>query len=543
MSPDKEHIASLKAQAASRFNVAAATHPEDMIYKFIIENKSFTKTASAINYYYSVGNESANNLISILRSLDVEPRGLSLLEFASGYGCVSRHLAKMKEQFSLASSDIHPQALEFMRTSLGIEKVIASANDPKQFQCGEQFDVVFALSFFSHMPQSTWGRWLKTLYEHVRPGGYLIFTTQGLTSAQYLGNPPIPADGFWFSPTSEQKDLDVSEYGQTICTLEWVYRQVRDLLQVPLTYYRAGYWWGHQDVYAIAKPGNGKSIASQPPKIIESATSVAQHKVRLPMSDEEIWRRVADKHFVRNIAKNDSMAFGIDSEKVYYWMGFTAIDAITEGLARSNTDQSNIKTILDFACGYGRVCRALRSTFPGAAITACDIDRGGVAFCAENFGALPAYSHEKPEDLTLTGQYDLIWVGSLFTHLPESDWRGYLQKLCDLTAPNGLLVFSVAGRFVYDLAVAGDYFGLRREDMAAVQADYQKRGFAYAQYPNTVTSHSNIGRTFVSDQWVKEEIANIASMRYVCNIERGYSQRQDVIVASKQGHDHERNSA
>lgn len=539
MSPDKEQVTSLAAQAAARFNVAAATHPEDMIYKFIIENRSFTRTTDAINYYYSVGNESANNLVAILRSLGVEPRDLSLLEFASGYGCVSRHLAKMKEQFRLVSSDIHPQALKFMHDSLGIERVVASAHDPKQFQCGEQFDVVFALSFFSHMPKSTWGRWLRALFEHVRPGGYLIFTTQGLASAQYLGNPTVPADGFWFSPTSEQKDLDVSEYGQTICTLEWVYRQVRDILEVPLTFYRSGYWWGHQDVYAIVKPVAVKEFAGKPPEAPESLVAAEQKTVRLPMSDEEIWRRVADKNYVRDIAKNDSMAFGVDSEKIYYWMGFTAMDSINEGLARANIDRTNIKAILDFACGYGRVCRALRASFPEAAITACDIDRGGVAFCAEKFGTQPAHSDEKPEDLALTDPFDLIWVGSLFTHLPKNDWRGYLKKLCDLTAPNGLLVFSVAGKFVFDLAVAGDYFGLKREDIAAVQADYEKCGFAYAQYPETVTKHSNIGRTFVTEEWVKKEITNIGDMRYVCNIQRGYSRRQDVIVVAKLEHDDE----
>ena len=47
--------------------------------------------------------------------------------------------------------------------------------------------------------------------------------------------------------------------------------------------------------------------------------------------------------------------------------------------------------MLDFACGHGRVMRTLKAAFPDALLTACDIDRDGVDFCARTFGAAPVY--------------------------------------------------------------------------------------------------------------------------------------------------------
>ena len=79
--------------------------------------------------------------------------------------------------------------------------------------------------------------------------------------------------------------------------------------------------------------------------------------------------------------------------------------------------------ILDFPCGHGRVLRYLRAEFPQAEITACDLLRDGVDFCAANFGAIPVYSDPDPSRIGLPRDaFDLIWVGSLFTHFDAARW-------------------------------------------------------------------------------------------------------------------------
>ena len=82
-----------------------------------------------------------------------------LLEFASGYGCVTRHIKKNPD-YDVVSCDIHPQAVDFLRSRIDV-KAIQSMHVPEEFAPVDKFDVVFALSFFSHMPKSSFGRWLR----------------------------------------------------------------------------------------------------------------------------------------------------------------------------------------------------------------------------------------------------------------------------------------------------------------------------------------------------------------------------------------------
>lgn len=234
--------------------VNASMHSEDMILRFLLGNSCFPSKADAIKYYFQTGKDSASNLLSILKEAGVSSHPVSLLEFASGYGCLSRHLITLPDLIDLTSCDIHTEAISFLSQEVGVKRVILSEHKPESFACEGMFDVVFALSFFSHMPRQTWGDWLVALYGKVRPGGHLLFTTQGLESAKYFGNPTVPSDGFWFKATSEQKDLEASEYGQTICTYDFVSSEVSKRLKAQMVMYKAGYWWAHQDVYMVARP-------------------------------------------------------------------------------------------------------------------------------------------------------------------------------------------------------------------------------------------------------------------------------------------------
>jgi hypothetical protein len=152
------------------------------------------------------------------------------------------------------ASDIHPQALAFVSHELSLP-VALSHRDPERFDLDLQFDVVFALSFFSHMPARTWGAWLATLFGHTRRGGLLVFTTHGAISwRRQLPGAELDEDGFWFSPVSEQQDLDVAEYGSTVTSQEYVHRQVRTRLGTDVLAWTEGIWWDHQDLYVVRRP-------------------------------------------------------------------------------------------------------------------------------------------------------------------------------------------------------------------------------------------------------------------------------------------------
>jgi SAM-dependent methyltransferase len=238
---------------ADETGVVSGIHPDDLIFRFVVEYPGFQTHEQAVKYYFHDGANSAKKLSKLLFSrLGVKRSAdTSFLEFASGYGCVTRHLSKELTPVKTVSCDIHEAACTFIESAIGV-KTILSATKPEDLGIeNNSFDVVFALSFFSHMPERTWGRWLKSLFDKVKPGGYLIFTTHGMTTWGNLGKPAIPESGIWFAPGSEQKDLDVADYGSTIVTPEYVKRAVETILHQSVLSMDAAEWWGHQDLYVV----------------------------------------------------------------------------------------------------------------------------------------------------------------------------------------------------------------------------------------------------------------------------------------------------
>jgi hypothetical protein len=217
----------------------------------------------AIEYYFNDGFSSAQKLLSILKEIcgfDGEEK-LGLLEFASGYGCVTRHINNVIPFCVTTACDIHQQAVEFIQEKLKTEAVL-SASRPEDLDLSKAYDVVFALSFFSHMPKATWARWFNTLLSKVKKGGFFIFTTHGWLSRKHFGFPEFDNDGFWFGKYSEQKDLDTADYGQTVVTPSFVFQQAAKNPDGRIVSFREGYWWKHQDLY-IVKHESGSGHCSK----------------------------------------------------------------------------------------------------------------------------------------------------------------------------------------------------------------------------------------------------------------------------------------
>jgi len=234
-----------------QLGVSDNIHLDDFIFQFLINNPSFNTHEDAVKYYFNDGRKSARHLLAVLNSMGPRFHGsISMLEFASGYGCVTRHLSLVMPYINFTACDIHIEAVKFISEKLGQTSII-SHQDPANFALSQKYDVIFSLSFFSHMPRKTWGRWISAHFQHLNPGGALIFTTHGLLSKKHLGNPEIPSDGFWFKPQSEQFDLDNSEYGLTLVTREFVEQEIYTQIKRPITRYEQGFWWEHQDLYIV----------------------------------------------------------------------------------------------------------------------------------------------------------------------------------------------------------------------------------------------------------------------------------------------------
>jgi SAM-dependent methyltransferase len=231
---------------------------------------------------------------------------------------------------------------------------------------------------------------------------------------------------------------------------------------------------------------------------------------------------------ITTISPSDGMFSG-DREH-YFWAGRSALECVRLGLQLAG--RTEVRSILDFPCGHGRVLRALRAAFPNAGLAACDLDRDGVDFCARTFGATPLYSHVDPGSIRIDGSFDLIWVGSLFTHLDVDRWEGFLGLFRSVLAPGGVLLFTTAGRFVVqELRRGVGRLGLSPSGVEAILASFDARGYGFGGYPST----PEYGVCVASPSWVLGRIEQAAGLRLACATERGWLRRQDAFASVLHG--------
>jgi SAM-dependent methyltransferase len=234
---------------------------------------------------------------------------------------------------------------------------------------------------------------------------------------------------------------------------------------------------------------------------------------------------------VREISPDDKMFDG--NEDFYFAVGRSALDCIGSALRASQVPAANVRRILDLPCGHGRVLRHLRSAFPEAELTACDLLRAGVDFCAATFGAAPVYATEDPAAIAVSRDaFDLIWVGSLLTHLDAPRWSQFLDLFRRCLRPGGVLVFSAHGRNVYDRTVRGgtvlglDNYGMPYWRSTIVRYRYERTGFGYGHYHNK----TSYGQALASPAWVFPQLARVHGLRVVHFAEAAWSRHHDVYA-------------
>jgi hypothetical protein len=98
-------------------------------------------------------------------------------------------------------------------------------------------------------------------------------------------------DGFYFGPVSEQRDLSTSEYGTTITTFDYVYRQISNSEGVSLARFHEALWWKRQDLYIVRRDVDGVSLDLEARTAerererdeARAAPAEAEGRIRLPL--------------------------------------------------------------------------------------------------------------------------------------------------------------------------------------------------------------------------------------------------------------------
>jgi CBS domain-containing protein/SAM-dependent methyltransferase len=197
------------------------------------------------------------------------------------------------------------------------------------------------------------------------------------------------------------------------------------------------------------------------------------------------------------ISPSDTMSRGLRG--AYFLAGASALDCVRRALDRIG--KTTPDRILDLPSGHGRVLRVLKAAFPDAEIVACDLDREGVDFCARTLGATPAYSQSDPDELQAGGDFDLIWCGSLFTHLDAPRWSKFLSFFARSLLPDGVLVFTTHGRHS---APVLQWMSVTEDGARAMLDGYDAIGFGYVPMPLDI--EADYGLAIASPDWVNAQI-------------------------------------
>ncbi len=229
-------------------NVGCIIDPRDDIFHFFARNAAH---GNPIREYLSDGWRTLSELLLLMDAVGQPLTRIdSMLEFASGFGRFTRHLAKVLPG-RVTCADVLPGANDFVRAQFGVQ-TMESSRDPEALGVPRQFELVFVLSLFTHLPPDTWGRWLKALYALVQPGGTLVFTVHNERRARGEGAVFNEA-GSLFIPSSESPSIPGHVYGTTFTTKAYAESAVRDALGVAPRLFRDIAFWAGQDAIVVRK--------------------------------------------------------------------------------------------------------------------------------------------------------------------------------------------------------------------------------------------------------------------------------------------------
>lgn len=213
----------------------------------------------------------------------------------------------------------------------------------------------------------------------------------------------------------------------------------------------------------------------------------------------------------------------------YIYIGLSAIQCIQQALLNSQATHG-VHNILDFPCGYGRVLRFLRAKYPNSKIVASDIEVPALDFCRRSFSADTVISKTDFRDLSLGQQFDLIWCGSLFTHITEQATCDLLQFFHRHLSPGGVCVFTTHGqRSIEWIQRKAQTYGLSEQSQQAIIRGVQDAGYGYVDY----AQEAGYGISLVSSQRMRELARKTGEWQEVLYLDHGWAQHQDVYAFAR----------
>lgn len=210
----------------ARTGISLTVHPCDEMFRFFYYEHGCDNDR-AIVLYLSSGAALWSTMRQVIEwrfgSLTKVTR---LLDFASGFGRVTRHMISELPADRVWVSDIYADAVGFQQKQLGVHGFVSTPL-PEELDCNESFDVIVVSSLFTHLPAATFEPWLKRLGSLLTPSGLLMFSVH---DERLLGqSAELPGSGILFHEISESARLPKEQYGTAWVSEDFVREAVRNV--------------------------------------------------------------------------------------------------------------------------------------------------------------------------------------------------------------------------------------------------------------------------------------------------------------------------
>jgi SAM-dependent methyltransferase len=176
--------------------------------------------------FLNVGEACAGDLAAALRDAGWEMQDFRrVLDFGCGAGRVLKWFAPLAASCQFYGTDIDTEAIEWCRRNLPFAKFSPNSDRPPLPYRRNFFDLVYAVSVFTHLNQHFQWAWLSELHRVIRRGGVLIASLHGRYDIDQLPGDLAQrtlAVGFMFSTAEQKSDPFPFWYQTAFHTEEYV---------------------------------------------------------------------------------------------------------------------------------------------------------------------------------------------------------------------------------------------------------------------------------------------------------------------------------
>lgn len=179
----------------------------------------------------------------------------SILDFGCGCGGTLVWLKELAPTAALSGTDIDAEAIDWCRANLSFGRFSTNEAMPPLAYADGSFDLVYAVSVFTHLDEDFQFRWLQELRRVVAPGGICLITLHGPGSWNEIpehDEATLTSRGFVFVRTEATRGLFPDWYQTAFHTRSYVEERFARFFDV-IGFVPRG-MANHQDVVILRRP-------------------------------------------------------------------------------------------------------------------------------------------------------------------------------------------------------------------------------------------------------------------------------------------------